>query len=124
MKRFGRIMLVAAMTASLVVTPVMATPSVSDLESSKATAEREAQSLQAQLTELLSKMGKLEEDLIATGEEIIQAEADLAEAEDGRPDRYGAHHPVGRNRALRHHHGSRAVGRTHFDGVFQQGSPA
>lgn len=90
MKRFGRIMLVTAMTASLVVTPVMATPSVSDLESSKATAEREAQSLQAQLTELLSKMGKLEEDLIATGEEIIQAEADLAEAEETEKEQYEA----------------------------------
>lgn len=90
MKRIGKITVITLMTASLAVTPVLATPSVNDLKSGKAAAESEAQSLQAELTDLLDKMGQLEEQLVNTGEEIIQAEADLAEAEVVEKEQYEA----------------------------------
>ena len=90
MKRIGKFMLVTVMSASLVVTPVLATPSVSELESGKAAAESEAQSLQSQLTNLLTQIGQLEEEMIQTGEEILQAEEELAEAEETEREQYEA----------------------------------
>lgn len=90
MKRIGKMMLVTAMTASLVVTPVLATPSVSELESGKAAVESEAQALQSQLVGLLTQIGQLEEELIKTGEEILKATEELSEAEESEKEQYEA----------------------------------
>ena len=90
MKKIGRIMLMTVLVTSLVVTPVLATPSVNELEAGKAAVESEAQALQSQLTSLLTKIGQLEEELIQTGEEIIKATDDLAEAEESEKEQYEA----------------------------------
>ena len=60
----------------LVVTSVTAAPSQDSLEEQKSAAESEAEDLQAQLTELLDKVGKMEEKLIETGEKITQTQSD------------------------------------------------
>ena len=88
MKKFGRNLLTAVLLSSLIVTPVMANPSVDDLKKEKETAQSEVSSLKSQLTEILNKMSQLEEDLIAKGQEIVQAEEDLAEAEELEKKQY------------------------------------
>ena len=55
MNKFGRRILAALITSSLVVTPVLAAPSVDDLQKSKASAQSEVNSLQSQLQSIVSK---------------------------------------------------------------------
>ena len=88
MKKFGIRLLTAVAAGSMIVTPVMAAPSVDGLKEDKAAAQSQVSSLESQLTELLSKAGELEEDLIATGEEIIKAKDDLKAAEKKEKKQY------------------------------------
>lgn len=87
-KKFGRRLLAASVISTMIVTPVMAAPTVSEIEADKKAAESEADSLQKQLTDLIGKINQLEEDLIAKGQEIITAEDDLAEAEETERKQY------------------------------------
>ena len=86
MNKFGRRILAALITSSLVVTPVFAAPSVDDLQKSKASAQSEVNSLQSQLQSIVSKITQLEADLTTKGEEIIQAQADLEQAQEDAPE--------------------------------------
>ena len=86
MNKFGRRILAALITSSLVVTPVFAAPSVDDLQKSKASAQSEVNSLQSQLQSIVSKITQLEADLTTKGEEIIQAQADLEAAEEKKEE--------------------------------------
>lgn len=88
MKRFGRIALTAVLAGAMVVTPVMAAPTASELEQSKKEAENEVSSLKSQLAEIVGKISQLEEDLVVKGEEIAQAEEDLKEAEETEKKQY------------------------------------
>lgn len=90
MNKFGRRILAALITSSLVVTPVLAAPSVDDLQKSKASAQSEVNSLQSQLQSIVSKITQLEADLTAKGEEIIQAQADLEQAQEDEKTQYAA----------------------------------
>ena len=63
MKKFGTRLLTAVVASSMIVTPVFAAPSVDDLKDNKAAKESEVSSLQDQLTDIMSKLGDLEEDL-------------------------------------------------------------
>ncbi len=90
MKKFGARLLAAAVAGSLIVTPVMAAPSVNDLKEDKAEKQSEVNSLQKELTDIMTKLGDLEEDLIKKGEEITQAEADLTVAEEKEKEQYEA----------------------------------
>ena len=90
MKKFGARVLAAVVTSSMIVTPVVAAPSSDELKQSKEAKQSEVNSLQTQLTELMSKIGKLEEDLIKKGEEITQAEADLQVAQEKEQEQYEA----------------------------------
>jgi cell wall-associated NlpC family hydrolase len=90
MKKYGRLLLASLMTSVLVVTPVYAKPQTESLESQKAAAQSEADSIQKELVELLDKMGRLEENLIAKGEEISQAEQDLQKAKEQEEEQYEA----------------------------------
>lgn len=78
----------AVMVSCLVVTSVTAAPSQDSLEEQKSAAESEAEDLQAQLTELLDKVGKMEEKLIETGEKITQTQSDLEEAQAKAEQQY------------------------------------
>lgn len=90
MRRYGRVVLAAVLASSVAVTPVLAAPDTEELESSKAAAQSEADSLQEQLTELLNKAGELEEEMIATGEKIIQAQDDLEAAQQKAEEQYAS----------------------------------
>lgn len=90
MNKFGRRILAALITSSLVVTPVLAAPSVDDLQKSKASAQSEVNSLQSQLQSIVSKITQLEADLTTKGEEIIQAQADLDQAQEDEKTQYAA----------------------------------
>lgn len=90
MKRYGRAVLAAVLASSVAATPVLAAPDTNELESSKAAAQSEADSLQEQLTELLNKAGELEEEMISTGEKIIQAQEDLDTAQQKAEEQYAS----------------------------------
>ena len=90
MNKFGRRILAALITSSLVVTPVLAAPSVDDLQKSKASAQSEVNSLQSQLQSIVSKITQLEADLTTKGEEIIQAQSDLEQAQEDEKTQYAA----------------------------------
>lgn len=90
MNKFGRRILAALITSSLVVTPVLAAPSVDDLQKSKASAQSEVNSLQSQLQSIVSKITQLEADLTTKGEEIIQAQANLEQAQEDEKTQYAA----------------------------------
>lgn len=90
MNKLGRALLITVIASSLVVTPVFAEPTVDELESGKAAVENEVNSLQAELTDLLDKMGQLEEDLITKGQEITKAEENLKAAEEKQQEQYEA----------------------------------
>lgn len=90
MKRFRTRLLTAVVVSSLIVTPVMAAPSVDELKDQKAAKQNEVQSLQDELTNLMSKLATLEEELIAKGQEITQAEEDLVVAEEKEKEQYEA----------------------------------
>ena len=97
-RRVRGVVIATALTCSLVVTPVFAAPdsleSLQDeqdsLNAQKSEAESELSSLQSQLETLLTKTAELEDKLITTGQEISQAEDDLAVAEEKRQDQYDA----------------------------------
>lgn len=90
MKRFGARLLAAIVAGSLIVTPVMAAPSIDELKEDKAEKQSEVNSLQEELKQILSKINGLEEDLVKKGEEIIQATDDLAAAEVKEREQYEA----------------------------------
>ncbi|MEG2783013.1 MAG: NlpC/P60 family protein [Lachnospiraceae bacterium] len=87
-KRIGRIFLVVTLTCSMIVTPVFATPSVNDIKENKKAAESQVGSLQSELTALVGKIDILESDLITKGEEVLQADADLKEAQIKQEKQY------------------------------------
>ena len=72
MKKFSTKLLAAVVTSSLIVTPVMAAPSTESIEQEKAAAQSEAASLKSQLTEVVTQINQIEEDLTEKGEQIIQ----------------------------------------------------
>ncbi len=89
MNKFGRVVLSAVLTSVMIVAPVMAAPTIDELEQEKKAAENEVSSLQEQLTEIVGKISQLEDDISVKGEEILQAEEDLAEAEELERTQYG-----------------------------------
>lgn len=61
-KKFGKLVIISLMAAALTVTPVFAAPTVNELQQKKAEEQNKVSSLQAELTELLTKMSNLEAD--------------------------------------------------------------
>lgn len=92
LKRVHSAVIATLLTCSMVVTPVFADPAEeqADLENQKANAQSELNSLQNQLNDLITKTNDLELQLIQTGEEINQAEADLEAAQEKKEQQYEA----------------------------------
>lgn len=90
LKRVHSAFIAAALTCSLVVTPVFAEPTQEELEDQKEAAQSELGDLQAELDTLIQKTSELENELISTGQQITQAEEDLEEAEAKREEQYEA----------------------------------
>ena len=81
MNKHGIRLITAVVTSSMIVTPVLAAPSVDDLKKEKASKQNEVSSLQSQLTTLMGKVNTLESELIQTGEDITKAQSDLVVAQ-------------------------------------------
>ncbi len=81
MKKIVRVLTVSVLASALVVSPVLAEPSVEDLEKEKTEKQAQVDSLQATLQATLGKIDELSAKLVTTGEKVIQAEADLKDAE-------------------------------------------
>ncbi len=87
-KKIINMFVVAALTCSLVVTPVFAEPSEKDLKDQKAKVQNQVNSLQSELTGLLTKINNLEMELVDKGEQVVKAEADLKVAEEKQKQQY------------------------------------
>ena len=95
LRRVHNMLIASALVCSMVVTPVFAEPSSAreeeaQLKEQKEAAQDELDDLQTELNDLISKANQLELDLIAKGEEIIQAEEDLKVAEAKKDEQYEA----------------------------------
>lgn len=95
LRKVHNMLIASALVCSMIVTPVFAEPSSAreeeaELKEQKEAAQSELESLQATLDSLMAKANQLELDLIAKGEEIIQAEEDLKVAEEKKDEQYEA----------------------------------
>ena len=90
MNKHGIRLITAVVTSSMIVTPVLAAPSVDDLKKEKAAKHSEVSSLQSQLTTLMGKVNTLESELIQTGEDITKAQGDLEVAQEKEKEQYAA----------------------------------
>ena len=90
MNKHGIRLITAVVTSSMIVTPVLAEPSVDDLKKEKAAKQSEVSSLQSQLTTLMGKVNTLESELIQTGEDITKAQGDLEVAQEKEKEQYAA----------------------------------
>ena len=90
MNKHGIRLITAVVTSSMIVTPVLAAPSVDDLKKEKAAKQSEVSSLQSQLTTLMGKVNTLESELIQTGEDITKAQGDLEVAREKEKEQYAA----------------------------------
>lgn len=89
LKKICSVVVAAALTFSLSVTPILA-DEVSDLKKQKKDTEEQVNSLQTQLNSLMTKISELENDLITIGEEISQTEEDLKAAQEEQEQQYQA----------------------------------
>lgn len=90
MNKYGIRLITAVAASSMIVTPVLAAPSVDDLKKEKAAKQSEVSSLQSHLTSLMGKVNNLELELIQTGENITQAQSDLEVAQEKEKEQYAA----------------------------------
>lgn len=90
MNKHGIRLITAVVTSSMIVTPVLAAPSVDDWKKEKASKQNEVSSLQSQLTTLMGKVNTLESELIQTGEDITKAQSDLVVAQKKEKEQYAA----------------------------------
>ena len=90
MNKHGIRLITAVVTSSMIVTPVLAAPSVDDMKKEKAAKQNEVSSLQSQLTTLMGKVNTLESELIQTGEDITKAQSDLVVAQKKEKEQYAA----------------------------------
>lgn len=88
MKKFGGRLITAVVASSLIVTPVIAAPSVDELEQNKKEAQSEVNSLQSELTSVMNELSQIENDLINVGEEITKKEGELVVAEEEEQQQY------------------------------------
>lgn len=90
LKKVHSALIAAALTCSLAVTPAFAEPTQDELQDQKEAVQSELGNLQAELNALIQKTSELENELISTGQEIMQAEEDLAAAEEKKQEQYEA----------------------------------
>ena len=89
MRKFGKAILASILISILATSTVFATPA-NELREKKEKAERELANVQAKMTSLMTKINNTEEELVKVGKEVIQAEDDLAEAEQKEQVQYEA----------------------------------
>ncbi len=90
MKKFWKSLFIAVLASTLVVSSVLAAPTVNELKEDKKKAEKELKNLQSKMTNIMTKINKAEQELVKVGQAIIQAEEDLAEAQGKEKVQYEA----------------------------------
>lgn len=89
MKKFTKVLIAVMTASSLMVSPVLAEPgSVDNLESQKKAVQKEVDTLQADLTKILTKINDIDTQMTTKGEKIIQAKADLDVAQEKEKKQY------------------------------------
>ena len=88
MRKIRNITTAVLLVVSIFATSVSAAPSRSQMQNQKNKAEAEIQSLQDELTDLMTTMNVTERKLISKGEEIIEANKQLKEAEANEEAQY------------------------------------
>lgn len=88
MKRVQKALIACVVLCSVFATSVFAAPSINDLQNQKNNAEKEVKTLQQELTEIMTSINTTEIKLVKTGEQIIQATKQLAEAEENEKEQY------------------------------------
>lgn len=90
MKNIIKVLTVMMLVCSMLVIPVYATPDEDALKDEKKEAEAEMKTLMDELEYIMAKITETDEKLISKGEEIIQAQEDLAAAEIQQQEQYEA----------------------------------
>lgn len=88
MRKITRVLVAVVTMSSLIVTPVLAAPSMNSIETKKKSAQQEVNSIQADLTKTLTKIDNIESKMIQKGEDIIQATEDLEKAQEKEKEQY------------------------------------
>jgi len=88
MKQFRRTFVTLLVLASVFATSALAAPSVNELERKKKNAEKEVKALQNDLAETMASINEMEIRLVSKGQEIIDATAQLEEAEVREQQQY------------------------------------
>lgn len=89
MRKITKILMSAVLSAAMIGTTVFAAPeSIDSMEQRKKEAQASVNSLQQDLTNIISKLNQLESDMVKTGEQIIQANADLEVAQKKEEKQY------------------------------------
>lgn len=89
-KRYLRTLIASLVMSSFVISTAYASPDPDAIKEKKEAAQSEVDSLQSQLTEVLTEINDLETKLIEKGQEITQATADLEAAEKKEEEQYEA----------------------------------
>ena len=89
MRKFGKAIIASILISVLAASTVFATPA-NELRENKEKAEQELASVEAKMTSLMTKINNTEEELVKVGKQVIQAEDDLAEAEQKEQVQYEA----------------------------------
>lgn len=90
MKKLYKTLVVTVMACVMFGTTVLATPSVSEIKEDKKKAEKELKEVKSKMTSLMKKINSAEQELVEVGAAIIEAEEDLAEAEEKEQEQYEA----------------------------------
>lgn len=88
MRKIRKMFITVLLSVSMFAASVSATPSTNQMQEQKDQAETELNSLQGELTELMTAMNVTERKLISKGEEIIEANKQLKEAEENEEQQY------------------------------------
>ena len=81
MKKLLNIFVVSVLLSTIVVSTVMAAPSLNQLKDDKKKTEQELKNVEAQMTSLMRKINQAEAKMVKTGQAIIKAEEELKTAE-------------------------------------------
>lgn len=88
MKKFRRAFVTVLILVSVLATSVLAAPSVNELERKKKNAENAVKTLQDDLAATMADINEMEMKLVSKGEEVIEASAQLEEAEINEQKQY------------------------------------
>ena len=88
MKKFGKALVVAAITSSLVVMPLSAAPDVEAIKKEKEQTQQAINSTNNQLTQLLTEFEMLKGDIRNQEEAIKKADKDLKSAQEKEQKQY------------------------------------